>query len=186
MAAPSYHEPPVEQILALHEKFESPDGSKAEVIGGQLVVSPSPSRRHGLIFAKLAVQLGRLLPSHLAVTNTITLEMAATAERYIPDLLVVHEDLLRSDEWLLEATHAELVAEIASPSNARQDRVTKVRGYAASGVPIYLLVDPLEQSVTLFAEPAGETYKDMHKVAFGASIELPAPYQGKIDTESFA
>jgi Uma2 family endonuclease len=186
MAAPNYSDPSVEQVLALHEQFEPPEGYKAEVIEGLLVVSPSPSRRHGLIFAKLAVQLNQLLPSHLAVTNTVTLEMAATSERYMPDLLVAHEDALRSDEWLLDAADAELVVEIVSPSNAGHDRVIKLRGYAASGVPIYLLVDPLEQSVTLFFEPVGEAYQQVHRVPFGASIALPEPYAGKIDTAPFA
>jgi Uma2 family endonuclease len=185
MAAPSHHDPSVEQILALHETFEPPVGHKAEVIGGQFVVSPSPSGRHGRIHARLQAQLNRLLPAHLAVTNTVTLDMMATSERYQPDLLVIHEDALDTDEWLLKVTDAELVAEIVSPSNAGHDRVTKVRGYAASGVPIYLLIDPLEKLVTLFSEPAGEVYQQVHRVPFGASIALPEPYTGKIDTSAF-
>jgi Uma2 family endonuclease len=185
MAAPAYN-PSVEQILALHAEFEPPEGHKAEVIGGTIVVSPSPSRRHGFIFSKLDRQLSQLLPTNLMVTVNITLEMSATGERYIPDLLVAHEDALRSDDWLLDAAEAELVAEIVSPHNARHDRVTKVRAYAASGVPIYLLVDPLEQAVTLFFEPSGDCYEQMHRVPFGATISLPEPYVGKIDTSVFA
>jgi Uma2 family endonuclease len=181
MAAPAYN-PTVEQILALHAEFDPPEGHKAEVIGGTIVVSPSPSRRHGLIYGKLHRQLSQLLPAHLTVTNSITLEMTASGERYIPDLLVASEDSLRSEDWLLDAGEAELVAEIVSPHNARHDRVTKVRGYAASGVPIYLLVDPLEQAVTLFFEPAGDCYQQLHRVPFGATIALPEPYSGKIDT----
>jgi Uma2 family endonuclease len=186
MAAPHHHHPSVEQILELHEKFEPPEGHKAEVIGGQFVVSPTPAARHGLIYGELHAQLRQLLPRSLAVTNPITLDMAATSERYIPDLLVISKDVLNTDEWLLAAEHAELVAEIVSPSNAGNDRVTKVRGYAASGVPIYLLIDPLDRWVTLFSEPAGECYQQMHRVPFGSSIELPKPYSGKLDTSAFA
>jgi Uma2 family endonuclease len=186
MAAPHHHHPSVEQILELHDKFEPPEGHKAEVIGGQFVVSPTPAARHGLIYDELHAQLRQLLPRNLAVTNTITLDMAATSERYIPDLLVISKDVLNTDEWLLAAEHAELVAEIVSPSNAGNDRVTKVRGYAASGVPIYLLIDPLDRWVTLFSEPAGECYQQMHRVPFGSSIELPMPYSGKLDTSVFA
>ncbi len=185
MAAPSYPDPSAEQILALHDKFESPEGHKAEVIEGNIVLSPSPSGRHSLIYAKLQRQLDRLMPAHLAVTNTVTLEVAATGERYMPDVLVMSQDVLDSDEWVFPADQAELVAEIVSPSNARHDRVVKLRGYAASGVPVYLLVDPLERSVTLFFEPVGQSYQQMHRVPFGASIALPAPYQGKIDTAAF-
>lgn len=186
MAAPLQHDPSVEQILSLHDEFEAPVGHKAEVIGGNIVVSPSPSGRHGLIYDELHTQLRRLLPHDLAVTNTVTVNMPATNERYVPDVLVIDKAVLNSDEWLFAADRAELVAEIVSPSNSGHDRVTKVRGYAASGVPIYLLVDPLDHSVTLFYEPAGDAYQQVHKVPFGVSIELPAPYSGKIDTSAFA
>jgi Uma2 family endonuclease len=177
----------VEQILALHEQIEPPEGHQAEVIEGNIVVSPSRSRRHGLIFAKLHEQLSLLMPAHLVVTSaTVTVAMTATGERYIPDVLVTSQDALDSDEWLLPADQAELVAEIVSTASAQHDRVIKLRGYAASRVPIYLLIDPLERSVSLFSQPAGESYREIHRVPFGASIELPAPYQGKIDTGSFA
>jgi Uma2 family endonuclease len=185
MAAPNNHDPSVDQILELHDKFESPEGHKAEVIGGNIIVSPSPSGRHGLICLKLQRQLSRLLPAELVVTTMATLRMPATRERYIPDLLVIREDILDTDDWLFSAGDAELVVEVVSPSNARNDRVTKVRGYAASGVPIYLLVDPLERSVTLFSEPAGDCYRQVHPVPFGSSIALPEPYSGKIDTSVF-
>jgi Uma2 family endonuclease len=184
MAAPN-HDPSVEQLLALHDKFEAIEGYKTEVIGGQIVLSPTPSRRHGLIYDELHDQLRQLLPRSLAVTNTITLDMVATGERYVPDLLVVSKDVLKSDEWLLPAEHAELVTEIVSPSNAGNDRVAKVRGYAVSGVPIYLLIDPLERWVTLFSEPASQCYQLVHRVPFGADIALPEPYSGKIDTSVF-
>ncbi|HYS40065.1 MAG TPA: Uma2 family endonuclease [Pseudonocardiaceae bacterium] len=186
MAAPNSHDPAVEQILELHDKFESPEGHKAEVIGGTIIVSPSPSGRHGLIYDELHAQLRRLLPTSLAVTATITLSMPATGERYIPDLLVISKHVLDTTDWLFPASDAELVVEIVSPSNSRHDRVTKVRGYAASGVPIYLLVDPLERSVTLFSEPAGECYRQVHQVPFGSAVALPEPYSGKLDTSVFA
>jgi Uma2 family endonuclease len=97
----------------------------------------------------------------------------------------MHEDAVFVDDWLLSANDAEFVAEIVSPHNARQDRVVKLRGYAASGVPIYLLVDPLERKVTLFSEPAGDAYQRCHSVPFGGGVELPPPFHGKIDTAAF-
>jgi len=135
--------------------------------------------------SELQAQLSQLMPDHVAVTNTVTLDMAATNERYMPDVLVVSTNVLDTDEWLFAADRVELVAEIVSPSSADNDRETKVHGCAASSVPIYLLVDPLERSVTLFSEPAGERYQQMHRVLFGTGIALPEPYSGKIDTSVF-
>jgi Uma2 family endonuclease len=108
-AGPIHHGPSVEQILALHDEFEAPEGHRAEVIEGNIVVSPSPSGRHSLIHARLQAQVDRLLPPHLVATNTVTLRMTATNERYLPDLLVLHEDALDTDEWLFDAGKAALV-----------------------------------------------------------------------------
>lgn len=183
--APAYRDQWVEDILAVHDELDVPEGHKAEVIEGNIVVSPSPSRRHGLISWLLQAQISGHLPTGLVPTNNITVDLTATGERYIPDLLVVDEDALRSDEWLLPVSDAELVVEIVSPSSARDDRVSKVRGYAASGVPIYLLVDPLERAITLFTEPSGKCYQQVHRVAFGKPITLPAPYDVTIDSSGF-
>jgi Uma2 family endonuclease len=184
--APGRYDSAVGQILDLHDVFEAPPGHKVEVIGGTLVVGPSPPAHQQLVHASVRAQLDRLLPTHLTVTSSVTLDMRATTERYVPDLAAMKGSALDSGGGLLDTDQAELVAEIVSPSNSGHDRVTKVRGYAASGVPIYLLVDPLDASVTLFYEPAGGAYQQVHRVPFGASIELPAPYSGKIDTSAFA
>jgi Uma2 family endonuclease len=184
--APRRRDPSVEQILELHENFEAPEGHKVEVIGGNIIVSPSSTGRHALMNGNLHAELRQLMPRHLAVANGVTLDMTATNERYVPDTLVVSKAVLDTDEWLIGTDQAELVAEIVSPSSADNDRETKVHGCAASGVPIYLLVDPLERSVTSFSEPAGECYQQVHRVPFGASIELPKPYSCKLDTSVFA
>jgi Uma2 family endonuclease len=176
-----HRDPSVEQILELHENFEVP-GHKVEVVGGNIIVSPLSTVRHALMNGRLHEQLRQLMPGHLAVTNRMTLDIAVTNERYMPDVLVISKADLDTDEWLIRTDQAELVAEIVSPSSADNDRETKVYGCAASSVPIYLLVDPLERSVTLFSEPAGERYQQMHRVPFGASIALPEPYAGKLDT----
>lgn len=118
-------------------------------------------------------------------TNNVTLHMPATDERYVPDLVVMTLARFESDNWLCQARDAELVAEIVSPANARDDRVVKVRGYAASGVPIYLLIDPLEKAVTLFTEPAEVSYQQVSRVPFGAVLALPEPFAGEINTSAF-
>jgi Uma2 family endonuclease len=182
MAAPAYHDPSIDEILELHDHFDPPAGHTAEVIGGQLVLSATPVGRHGLIFTRLLRQLTPLLPTGMEATNNITLQMPATRERYIPDLVVMAYATLDSDDWLFEADDAELVVEIVSPSNARDDRVTKVGGYAASGVPIYRLVDPLDKIVTLFETPEGESYRHRRRAPFGETLMLPEPFDGPLDT----
>jgi Uma2 family endonuclease len=138
------------------------------------------------IFAELHTQLTRSLPSGLSVTDSATLDMAATRERYVADLLVTATEVLRGHEWLLDPADVELVAEIVSSHGTHHDRVVKPRGYAASGVPVCLLADSLDRTVTLFSEPAGDSYQRMHRVSFGETLALPEPYGGKIDTAEFS
>ncbi len=186
MAAPVLPDALIEHVLSFHDHFDPPEGFTAEVIEGTVVVSPTPSGRHAWIFKRLLLQLEPALPAGLESTNNITLHMPATDERYIPDLVVLPTATMDTEEWLLQATDAELVAEIVSPSNSATDRVTKVRGYAASGVPIYLLVDPLERTVTLFSKPAGESYQVTLRVMFGEKLDLPEPFTGVLDTGQFS
>lgn len=186
MAAPAHHDPTIDQILEVHDHFDPPGGLRAEVLEGRIVLSPTWTGRHALIYARLSRQIDRLLPADMDSVNNITLHMAATNERYVPDLVVMALDKLDSDDWLCHAEDARLVAEIVASSSARDDRVVKVRGYAASGVPIYLLVDPLDNTVTLFTSPAGESYRQAHRLSFGAMLSLPEPFAGEIDTSEFS
>lgn len=187
MAAPVLPRASLEQVLSFHDHFDPPDGFTAEVIEGSFVLSPTPTPYHGRIFKKLLFQLEQLLPAGTDSTNNVTLEMPATGERYVPDLVVMAAEKFEPTAgWLCQASDAELAVEIVSPSNARTDRVTKVRGYAASGVPIYLLLDPLEQTVTLFSKPAGESYQVVHQVPFGDKLDLPEPFAGALDTGQFS
>ena len=115
----------------------------------------------------------------------LTIELAPTGERYVPDLVVVPVDVLSGAGWVRSAADAELSVEVASPTNAEVDRVKKVRGYAVAGVPLYLLVDPLERSVTLFSEPQDSVYRSHVQVPFGKTIELPEPFSFSLDTADF-
>ncbi|GAA2484403.1 hypothetical protein GCM10023100_29920 [Actinocorallia cavernae] len=75
---------------------------------------------------------------------------------------------------------AELVVEVTSAATAHHDRSTKAAGYAAAGVPLYLLVDQLAPdgpAVTLYGTPLGGAYRVLASVGFGSPLELPAPFR---------
>ncbi len=46
---------------------------------------------------------------------------------------------------------ADLVMEVMSPDDPKRDRDIKWREYAMAGIPEYWLIDPTDQSVTVFA-----------------------------------
>lgn len=75
------------------------------------------------------------------------------------------------------------MVEVTSESNAETDRVMRRKRYAEYGAPLYLLVDRVERSVTLFAEPGRLGYTRVDGPhPFGTVFHLPGPFDLDLDT----
>ena len=132
----------VEDYLAL------PDDVRAELIDGELFVTPSPTPDH----QRLVLRLARSLDG--AVTERGGGELfIAPLDVHLPTGAVVQPDLLYVSEgrrhivrdWVRGVP--DLVVEIVSPTGAERDRIVKRELYARNGVPEYWIVDPGERSV---------------------------------------
>ena len=103
-----------------------------------------------------------------------TVSLPATEEEFIPDLAYYRYYELDPDVWL-----------------NRRDRKDKARGYAASGVPLYLLVDRPRKQAVLHSEPhfvpdlKSSRYSRVVHVTYGEPLELPEPFNRMIDTSIF-
>jgi Uma2 family endonuclease len=131
------------------------------------------------------------LPSDTGIAWQFGARIAPTGKLYEPDLAVVPKRVLRaadaaSEAWL-ECDELLLVVEITSKHNADVDRTWKRKGYAAGGVPLYLLVDRWSRpaAMTLLSEPDGGDYRKAVKVPFGERLLLPEPFGVEIDTSEF-
>ncbi|MFK4020910.1 Uma2 family endonuclease [Streptomyces albogriseolus] len=84
-----------------------------------------------------------------------------------------------------EAEGVLMVVEVTSHDSDtdRRDRVEKPGGYAAAGIPVYLLIDRDDCSVVVFNQPEGGRYRHQEKLPFGASVKLPDPVNITLDTE---
>lgn len=183
MAATEY---PGDQLADAADQVDVPQGYRVEIIEGNIIVSPTPLGPHSLITMALQYELKATLPTGHAAVQNVTLVLPQTSQRYIPDLAVLPREILRQEIWKFPIDAAALVAEVTSPGNAQTDRVAKLRGYARSHVPAYLLIDRDSDTVTLFTEPENGLYRRDVKVPFGDKIELPEPFSGEIDTSEFA
>ena len=179
------------------------DGTRVEVIGGEIVVSPAPVFRHNLIakaidramYAAETADPGFRWES----VQASELNLVPVKDGCIPDLIIMDKRAVEKidDEDRRHALphEVEAVVEITSPSNAGNDRPprlvqapgTKWSAYAKSGIPFYLLIDrdPRMPGVTLYGEPdvrAG-TYEPLRTWKFGEVAELPEPLGFEIDTE---
>ncbi len=134
------------------------DGHRYEIVNGVLIMAPAPSPGHqdivGEIFAYLRTHvklagLGRVFPGPVDVE-------LGPKNVYQPDVVVVlnaHLDRV-AEKKIIGAP--DLVVEIASPSTAAVDRLTKHDVYARAGIPEYWIVKPERQTVELFVLEDGE------------------------------
>ncbi len=125
-------------VLALPD-----DGNRHELIGGELVVTPSPSGRHQValmaLYDWLRPLVGAAKPGGVLVSPAdITL---GEDEILQPDLFVYRTATGRPLGKWSDISELLLVAEILSPSSARYDRDIERRRYQRARVPEYWIVD---------------------------------------------
>lgn len=134
-----------------------PDSFGFEILRGELVVSPSPNRRH----QRTVLSLGRILDVHV---NTQTLgeifvapfDVVLDADSSVsenivqPDLMFVSKNRLNiiTDDNIRGAP--DLVIEVLSDSTARYDRVGKMRTYIEFGVKEYWIIDADQKTLEAF------------------------------------
>lgn len=181
------------------------DGTRVEVVGGEMVVSPGPTYDHNLIVqdvqrALFAAEMAEPLFRWRCV-HTMDLNLSEIRDGYIPDLIVL--DVETSNK--ARDAHARhllpdqvgMVVEVTSESNAADDRQpslrrltgTKWNGYAQVEVPYYLLVDraPRSAQAVLYSDPdpASGAYLHFESWKFGETIRLPQPLGFEITTDEW-
>ncbi|MBT2487913.1 Uma2 family endonuclease [Streptomyces sp. ISL-96] len=65
----------------------------------------------------------------------------------------------------------------------RRDRKEKPAAYADTGIPVYLLIDRDDCTVTVHSDPAPGGYRAVCTVKLGAKVTLPDPVGIELDTE---
>lgn len=129
-----------------------PDEVRAELIAGELYVTPAPRPDH----QRVVLRLGLVLAPHVESERIGEIFLSPidvhlpSGEIVEPDLLFVAADqtgIVRDD-----AIHGvpRLLVEVLSPSHPERDRIVKMELYARNGVVEYWIVDPAEGSVELF------------------------------------
>jgi len=115
------------------------DGNRYELVDGALIVTPSPSRRHQGVSARLHAALTSACPEHLRVLSAPLDFVIADDTTLQPDLVVVDAAVVRDERAPLRP---HLVVEILSPNTRLLDLHVKRERYASAGVPSYWIVDP--------------------------------------------
>ncbi len=176
--------PSEDELLAafFNVDLSLPEGYRAELIEREIVVSPPPDGDHEDVLAYLVRDVYQQSTSKLHVSGHKGL--ITPVGRFIPDATIGREGLFRGQEPWANPKGVVMTVEVTS-SRPGTDRDPKRRGYAAAGVPFYLLVDRTDGAVTLFSKPRDGDYRGSARVPFGEPLELPAPFEFTLDTAIF-
>jgi Uma2 family endonuclease len=138
--------------------LDTPEG-KAELVRGELQLTPAPGPRHGIVWARLGVVLGQHVTKidlgHVFAECSFELvELPRTVRA--PDLAVVRKDRLPAgalNESRLRLA-PDLAVEILSPSETASRLDEKLEDYAVARVPLVWVIDPQRRSVRVIAVDA--------------------------------
>lgn len=133
------------ELLTVEDYRATPDGSRYQLVEGDLIISPSPHRFHQRIVWNLSQLFGRYIAVH------------PLGEVFLApfDVYLSEHDILQPDVLFVAAVNLgilaedgihgapDLVIEVLSPATAQLDKKTKRRVYARAGVKEMWLIDPL-------------------------------------------
>ena len=147
------------------------DGTRHELLDGELIVSPSANTRHQRLSVRLAFAF------HLHIRSRGGGEIFEALDVVFADMTVVQPDVLfiaDDQQGILTDANVQgvpaLVIEIVSDS--RYDRVRKRDIYARFGVPEYWIVDPDADRIEVYrlqgnAYVRPQVYEVGDSLAFG-------------------
>lgn len=171
------------------EEFEelsrrAPELVRLEFIGGKVRAKPPADGTHGQIVMWLMKRcLEHRADLWLYPACGLAIETYRKGRARPDGVLAPDDHFAGAGEWAAP-TGVLMTVEVTSrdAGTNRRDRVEKPDGYAAAGVPVYLLVDREACSVTVFTEPEKGAYRSATTRPFGAVVELPGPVGFTLDT----
>jgi len=136
------------------------DGKRYEIVNGVLLITPAPTPNH----QSISVRLSHYLFVHVELAGRgrvfagpIDVELGPK-NVFQPDVVVLLNAHLNKVAAKKIVGAPDLVVEIASPSTAVVDRVTKYEIYARAGIPEYWIVKPNNRTIEVLILENGEYY----------------------------
>ncbi|MGW3424995.1 Uma2 family endonuclease [Streptomyces phaeochromogenes] len=186
MAVSPYPRPRPGNLREIAEKIENASGLRVQIVGGKLVMSPSPRGKHAGVVVRLRRQLEAVLPEGLGAYEMSSIALPEEPDDYVtPDLIVLPIEWEEDDDWLAAPEDAVLAMEVISQSEKSREIRDKADWYAVARVPVLLVVDPRKGTWALHTRPGNGAYQDVLPGKFGESVPLPAPLGFEVATDRF-
>ncbi|MFJ2760310.1 Uma2 family endonuclease [Streptomyces prasinus] len=186
------HEPLTQEDVLLEGflALDTPEGFRAELIEGEIVVTPPPDGDHEDYIGLIMEQVLERSQIRMQFSGNKGLKLRSggdcSKDRLIPDGTFAPRELRLyrgADSWM-PCDGVALVLEVTS-SKPKADQESKRRCYARGGIPLYLLVDREASSITLFSDPERDDYREQCTRPLGKPLSLPAPFAFDLETADF-
>jgi len=186
------HEPLTQEEVLLEGflALDTPEGFRAELIEGEIVVTPPPDGEHEKYISRIVRQVIKRSSTEMDFSGNKGLRLrsgeACPKNHVVPDVTLapLERDIFGGADSWMPCDGVAMVLEVTS-TKPKADREAKRRCYARGGIPLYLLVDRDAASVTLFSDPEKDDYRELCTRPFGKPLTLPAPFAFDLETTDF-
>lgn len=153
---------PAKKVVTYSDLYDIPANTTGEIINGELIVTPRPSRKHVYATSALDKRIGP--PYQFGEGGgpggwiiLIEPEIGFGENILVPDLAGWKEERYPQEEphnWISVAP--DWVCEVVSPATQRIDKIEKMPIYARHEVPYLWLINPVAKTLDVFRLKAGE------------------------------
>jgi Uma2 family endonuclease len=146
---------PAKRRATYTDLYGIPENMTGEIIDGELIVTPRPSRMHVYTASVLNNEIGP--PYHLGRGGPggwiilIEPEIGLGEDIFVPDLAgwkAARYPAAEPHNWI--SVVPDWICEVLSPGTARKDKVKKMPAYAQHGLPCFWLIDPIAKTLDVF------------------------------------
>ena len=144
------------------------ENDRVELIQGEIIEMNPIGSRHAACVGRLTEFLGRLAGGEAIVWVQNPVQVNDFSEP-LPDVAL----LKRRDDFYAQANPQPadvlLIIEVAD-SSVEYDRDIKIPLYAGAGIPEVWLVNLPEETIEIYTQPVGDTYREIRIVKRGESL----------------
>lgn len=147
---------PAKERATYKDLYDIPENMTGEIINGELIVTPRPSRKHGYTATALGVEIAS--PYQFGRSGgpggwvfIIEPEIGFGEHILVPDLAGWREERYPEEEphnWI--SVVPDWLCEVLSPDSQRRDKMEKMPIYARYGVTYLWLIDPIVKTLDVF------------------------------------
>lgn len=170
LSVPRYHEMARAGVFTPEERIE--------LLDGWLVPKMTINPRHRLVTEKMRKHFDRLLPNGWHVTSHQPITLATSEPE--PDVWIARGSLEDYPDRHPGAGDVALVVEVADTSLS-QDRGLKKRIYAEAGIPVYWILNLVDNRLEVYSDPTGASQQPEYRKqeTYAISEEVPVLLQGR-------